>query len=165
MLFSTSNHLFVRFSSIVKEDLGALTANVTNPPHLEIEYGNLQGAVSKSNTDGSNEHMESQFSYPLVEEYCSLQTEKILGYPAYDEDKFVIGFFSHLTPSISLGYFTPIEQLKNEFDHADQMKAAYILSKAIESRCKTFYCITDFESLQSLMEAASSNNDITEKSV
>jgi hypothetical protein len=95
----------------------------------------------------------------------ALQTEKILGYPAYDEDKFVIGFFSHLTPSISLGYFTPIEQLKNEFDHADQMKAAYILSKAIESRCKTFYCITDFESLQSLMEAASSNNDITEKSV
>lgn len=154
-----------RFSSTVKEDLEVLATDVTNPRHLEIESGILQGAVSRSNTDGSFEDMELQFSYLLVEEYCSLQTEKALGYPAYDEDKFVIGFFSHLTPTIDLDHYIPIEQLENEFDHADQIKAACILSKAIESRSKTFYCIKDYKSLHSLLEIASSDKGKNVKSV
>jgi hypothetical protein len=149
----------------VKEDLEVLATDVTKPRHLEIESGILQGTVSKSNTDGSFEDMESQFSYLLVEEYCSLQTEKTLGYPAYDEDKFVIGFFSHSTPTIDLDHFIPIELSENEFDHADQMKAACILSKAIESHSKTYYCIKDFKSLNSLLEMASSDKGEKVKSV
>jgi hypothetical protein len=117
----------------------------------------MQGAISKSHTEGSVEDLESKFSYLLVEEYSSSQTTKVLGFPAFDEDKYVIGFFNHTAPTINIDNFIPIEKLEYDFDHVDQTKAAHILSEAVKCRSNACYCIKNYESLHSLLEKASTD--------
>ncbi len=111
---------------------------------------------SKSHTEESVEALETQLTYLLVEEYPSIRTGKVLGFPAFDEDKYVIGFFLHLTPTINIEHFTPIEELEDDFDHRkDQEKLARLLKDAIECYSNAIYCISNYDSLQSLLTIVS----------
>jgi hypothetical protein len=132
-------------------------ADITSTRHSDSAPSIMHGSISKSHTEGSGEDLESKFSYLLVEEYSSIRTMKVLGFPAFDEDKYVIGFFDHSTPTINIEHFFPIEQLEDDFDHTDQTKAAHILSEAIKCHSKACYYIKKYESLHSLLENASTD--------
>jgi hypothetical protein len=145
-----------RYSSQVKKDLQVLSS-VANPSYSKEFPNTLQGIISKSQTEDSLEARESQVTYLLAKNYHSMQTGSILGYPAFNEEKNLIGFFPELSPEISMDNFIPIHQLEMEFDDSEQENAAQILIDAIESHSETLYCISNYDSLQSLLSSASSD--------
>lgn len=92
----------------------------------------------------------------MANNYHSMQNGSVLGYPAFNEEKHVIGFFPELSPEIGMNNFIPIHQLEMEFDDIEQENAAQILNDAIESHSETLYCISNYDSLQSLLCSVSS---------
>lgn len=145
----------------MQNDLNLLVSSVTSCEQLTTSPDKINAAISKSMscTTVSFEELMSQFTYLLVKEYSSNKTKKVLGYPAFDEDRFVIGFFNHLTPSITANQFIAIEQLCDDFDRiTDQEVLTHILKEAICCRSQDIYCITNFDSLHSLLETASANS-------
>lgn len=112
----------------------------------------LQGVISKSHTEDSTEVWESQVTYLLAENYHTLQAGKALGYPAFNEEKLIIGFLGALSPGME--NFTPIHQLSKLFDETEQENVAEILKDAIENRKDTLYCISNYDTLQSLLSSA-----------
>jgi hypothetical protein len=144
----------------VQDDLKMLLSSVTKSQQVKMSPDKIQAAISKPMwyTKGNSGDLESQFTYLHIEKYCSIRTKKVLGYPAFDEDRYVIGFFNHLTPSIMADQFIAIEHLSDDFDKSiDQEAVAHILQDAIGCRSKAVYCITNYDSLQSLLETASRN--------
>lgn len=123
------------------------------------EYVQDEKPILLSSTIGISGEMVSQFTYLMVKKYSSSRTKKVLGYPAFDEDRYVIGFFDPLTPSLTADHFKAIELLRDDFDGTtDQEILAQILKEAIGCQSKDIYCVTNFDSLRSLLETASANS-------
>ncbi len=78
-----------------------------------------------------------------------------MGFPAFDEYKCVIGYFTNLTRAIKIDQYTSSDQMKDNFDRTDQAKAALMLTKAIECNSKAVYCIKNYDSIHDLIENAS----------
>ncbi len=86
--------------------------------------------------------------------YHTLRTGNALGYPAFNEEKLIIGFFEALSPDRK--NFIPIHQLETLLDDTERENAAKILKDAIENRKDNLYCISNYDTLQSLLSSASS---------
>jgi hypothetical protein len=145
-------------SSTVKQDFQVLAADIMSSCHSDTAFSIMQGEISKSksHTEGTIEDLESQLTYLLVREYSSIRTGKELGFPAFDEDMYVIGFFVHAPPTINIQHFIPTEQLEDDFDHRkDQESLARLLKDAIECHSKAVYSISNYDSLQSLLASVS----------
>ena len=102
----------------------------------------------------SIEELEDQVTYVLAKQYKSLRSGQRLGFPAFDADRQIIGFFQDSTSKIGMERFIPIRRLANDFGAVERDQAAQILRDAIESRSEALHCIKNYDSVNSLLASA-----------
>jgi len=102
----------------------------------------------------SIEELEDQVTYVLAKQYKSLRSGQRLGFPAFNADRQIIGFFQDSASKIGMERFIPIRRLANDFGAVERDQAAQILRDAIESRSEALHCIKNYDSVTSLLASA-----------
>jgi len=109
------------------------------------------------NDAGENaDELQSHVMYVLASvNYRDYQGRRIIyGLPAFNAQKQLIGFFRESLSSSSSNreIFVPVSWFKEDFGPFHQEQATQILSIAIESRIEVVRCVTDYDSLSTLLE-------------
>merc|ERR1711871_1788938 len=73
------------------------------------------------------ESRESEVEYVLAKQYKAARTGERLGFPAYNANKEILGFYKDVSGKVGVGQFTPISQHRNEFGPLEIMQATDIL--------------------------------------
>jgi hypothetical protein len=102
----------------------------------------------------SQEELESQVMYVLAKQYKSLRTGQRLGFPAFNIDKEIIGFFPESSTKVGVEKFISIHHLKQDFGAFERDQASQALKDSIASRSEALHCIKDYDSVSSLLASA-----------
>jgi hypothetical protein len=137
--------------------------NLTPPGNLSSNGAGAE-ILSYSNHD---EHDQSDFTsapeyfqtdvfYIFAKVFKSLKTDQVLGFPAYNEYKELIGFYkiSNLT-TIGSEDFDPIERYHDEFGPEELDQAKQVLKDALSRQSKAVCTLEDWGSLASMVEHVS----------
>lgn len=134
----------------------------TKMPHSMVSKGQIQASNTFSpssirrqqSEEDSQEELEAQVMYVLAKQYKSLRTGLRLGFPAFNSDKEIIGFFQESSNRAGMEKFLPIHHLKQDFGAFEREQASQILKDSIESRSEALHCIKDYDSVSSLLASA-----------
>jgi len=110
--------------------------------------------LTRQDVEESQEELESQVTYVLAKQFKALRTGHRLGFPAYNSEKKLLGFYQESNNQVGVERFVPISQLQEDFGPHEKDQAALILNEAIESRSEAVYSIKDYGSVSSLLESA-----------
>jgi hypothetical protein len=113
------------------------------PPHQLSPFG-----VRQENS------REGDVSYVLAKNYKSLRTGERLGFPAYNTDKELLGFYHESNHKLGVGQFIPIGRHREDFGPLEIMQATEILQEAIDSKSEAVHDIKEWGSLANLLDHA-----------
>jgi hypothetical protein len=125
---------------------GQGTANITPFSPSKLRH--------QQSEEESQEELESQVMYVLAKQYKSLRTGQRLGFPAFNVDKEIIGFFPESSTKVGVEKFISIHHLKQDLGVFEREQASQILKDAIASRSEALHCIKDYDSVSSLLASA-----------
>mmetsp|Transcript_8552 Transcript_8552/g.16116 ORF Transcript_8552/g.16116 Transcript_8552/m.16116 type:complete len:589 (-) Transcript_8552:61-1827(-) len=99
--------------------------------------------------------------YIFAKVFKSLKTDQVLGFPAYNDFKELIGFYKAMTlKSIGSVDFDPIERHYDEFGPEELSQAKQVLQDALSRQSKAVYALEDWDSLSSMVEHVSYSSNL-----
>jgi len=118
-----------------------------------------QAGLLGSNLDSqqralSNEPHESEVEYVLAKQYKTLRNGTRLGFPAFNPQKEILGFFREGNGKIGVGQFVPISHHCDDFGPLEILQASEILEDFIAKKSDAVHYLKDHASITSLLDAA-----------
>jgi hypothetical protein len=95
---------------------------------------------------------ESEVAYVLAKRYVSLRTGERLGFPAFTQNKELLGFYRET--SVGVGQFIPILRHSQDFGPMEIMQATDILQEAINNKSEAVHALKDWGSISNLLDHA-----------
>jgi hypothetical protein len=94
--------------------------------------------------------------------FKSLKTDKVLGFPTYNEYKELIGFYkaSNLTLGRNGDSFEPIVRYREEFGPDELIQAKRVLQDAMSRQSKAVLSLEDWGSVSNMIEHVSYSYNI-----
>uniref|UniRef100_A0A7S2MLS8 Uncharacterized protein n=1 Tax=Helicotheca tamesis TaxID=374047 RepID=A0A7S2MLS8_9STRA len=142
---------------------GSGLGNIT-PPRLMQQSGmpqhhpqitdleEIHEQQTEENFEG--EGQQANVEYILAKQYKSLRTGNVLGFPAFNAAKEILGFYRESSMKVGIGHFTPISRHKDEFGPSELEQATRILEDAIAKKSQAVHAMKDWGSLYSLIDHA-----------
>jgi len=96
---------------------------------------------------------KTDIHFVLAKLFKSIDTGKCLGFPAFNENKSLLGFYVESDRKLSSGTFVPLEHF-DEFGPNEISHAKLILEQAMEKNSQAVHEIKNFESLPSMLDHA-----------
>jgi hypothetical protein len=100
--------------------------------------------------DFETEVSKSDIRYILAKFFKSSSTKRCIGFPAFDDDMVLIGFYVESDRRLCSGSFDPLANF-NEFGPQEIGQAKQILEQAIEKQSEAVHDISNFDSLASMI--------------
>mmetsp|Transcript_31160 Transcript_31160/g.35953 ORF Transcript_31160/g.35953 Transcript_31160/m.35953 type:complete len:698 (+) Transcript_31160:358-2451(+) len=102
-----------------------------------------------------NDESECDVHYVLVKEYSLPRSSEPVGFPAYNSNCEVIGFYRESSSSIGISNFTNIIKMQHKFSPSDILELRKMLRSHIDSNSQAVYNLTEFGSVANLLDQAS----------
>jgi hypothetical protein len=102
--------------------------------------------------DDSN--IESEVAYVLAKEYKALRTGERLGFPAYNTNKEILGFYRESNGKVGVGSFHTLSRHRNDFGPLQVLQANEILENAIAKKSESVHALKDWGSMANLLDHA-----------
>jgi len=160
--FPPSNHSLTCFAE--NNTMVKLNSAMENTPRSKLlrENNNNEHMMYLNNHDDlreeqstvESEHVQTEVAYVLAKQYKSPKSGNLLGFPAYNTAKSLLGFYRESSTNVAVGQFTPITRLEHQFGATEQSQASRHLSDVIENTSKTLYVVNDWGSVASLIDHA-----------
>lgn len=98
------------------------------------------------------ERRQKKVEYILAKQFKSIRTGEQLGFPAFNSEKVIIGFYRESTMKVGVGRFVPLSKHKDEFGPRQMAQATLFLEDAIENNNSAVHSLRDWGSLQSMID-------------
>jgi hypothetical protein len=102
------------------------------------------------------ECLSTDVFYIFAKVFKSLKTDQVLGFPAYNEYKELLGFFN--VSALAVGRtedFVPIQKYQHEFGPEELIQAKQVLQNALSRQSKAVLTLDDWGSISSMVEHVS----------
>jgi hypothetical protein len=99
------------------------------------------------------ESRENEVEYVLAKQYKALRTGERLGFPAYSDNKEILGFYRE-QPGMAVRQFSPISRHRTDFGPLEIMQATEILEDAMSKKSEAVHSLKDWGSLENLLNQA-----------
>jgi hypothetical protein len=109
--------------------------------------------VQQRSLRAEEESRENEVEYVLAKQYKALRTGERLGFPAYSENKEILGFYRE-QPGGAVRQFSPISRHRNDFGPLEIMQATEILEDAIKKKSDAVHLLKDWGSIENLLNQA-----------
>ena len=100
------------------------------------------------------ESRESEVEFVLAKQYKALRSGERLGFPAYNANKEILGFYRESSTKVGVGQFIPISRHRNDFGPLEIMQATEILEDALEKKSDAVHALKDWGSISNLLDHA-----------
>ena len=104
--------------------------------------------------DSDFDGLQREVTHVLAIQYTSPHTGLSLGFPAFNQDKDIIGFYRESHSKVGVGRFVPLSRLEIDFSSTDRQKVSRCLIGALENRSPAVYSIHDWGSINHLVDHA-----------
>mmetsp|Transcript_24401 Transcript_24401/g.35831 ORF Transcript_24401/g.35831 Transcript_24401/m.35831 type:complete len:200 (-) Transcript_24401:60-659(-) len=118
-----------------------------------MQQSQMQHHMMDDDTFNSEEE-QANVEYILAKQYKSLRTGNVLGFPAYNAAKEILGFYRESSMKVGIGQFIPISRHKDDFGPSELAQAKRILEDAIVKKSQAVHAMKDWGSLYSLIDHA-----------
>jgi len=98
------------------------------------------------------ERRQKKVEHILAKQFKSIRTGEQLGFPAFNSEKVIIGFYRESTMKVGVGRFVPLSKHKDEFGPRQMAQATLFLEDAIENNNSAVHSLRDWGSLQSMID-------------
>lgn len=152
--FHTNQHMNQMEPDMQNRGMGHHDTNMhmLNRVHDESDLERLQD--DKVEEEIEAERRQKKVEYILAKQFKSLRTGLQLGFPAFNSEKVIVGFYRESTMKVGVGRFVPLSKHKDEFGPRQMAQATLFLEDAIENNSSAVHSLRDWGSLQSMIDHA-----------
>ena len=113
----------------------------------------LGTGVQQHSLRPEDESRENEVEYVLAKQYKALRTGERLGFPAYSENKEILGFYREQGGG-AIRQFSPISRHRNDFGPLEILQATEILEDAIKKKSDAVHSLKDWGSIENVLNQA-----------
>ena len=113
----------------------------------------LAAGVQPHSMRPEDESREDEVEYVLAKQYKALRTGERLGFPAYSENKEILGFYREQGGG-GVRQFSPISRHRNDFGPLEILQATEILEDAIKKKSDAVHSLKDWGSIDNVLNQA-----------
>ena len=117
---------------------------------LPAHHPDTGGTVGRRAASPSLMDRESEVEYVLAQQFKSVRNGQRLGFPAYSEDREILGFYCDSPRSAGLRQFMPISD--QDFGPAEKRHATNILDEAISTNSRAVQSVKDCGSIANVLD-------------
>lgn len=100
------------------------------------------------------QNREDEVAYVFAKQYKSPRTGEQCGFPAYNLDKELLGFYSDPTAGSGVAQFVPLGRYRDDFGPLEIMQATEALHDALDTKSELIYALKDWGSISNLLDNA-----------
>lgn len=100
-----------------------------------------------------DESRENEVEYVLAKQYKAVRTGERLGFPAYSENKEILGFYREQRAG-GARQFSPISRHRNDFGPLEILQATQILDDAINKKSEAVHSLREWGSIENVLDQA-----------
>ena len=123
-----------------------------NRPFDESDLERIQD--DRVEEEFETERRQKKVEYILAKQFKSIRTGEQLGFPAFNSEKVIVGFYRESSMKVGVGRFVPLSRHKDEFGPRQIAQATLFLEDAIENHSNAVHSLQDWGSLQSMIDHA-----------
>ena len=104
--------------------------------------------------DVLNESVETEVAYVLAKQYKAARTGERLGFPAYNANKEILGFYRESNGKVGVGSFHPLSRHRNDFGPLEVLQANEIFERAVANKSDAVHALKDWGTMANLLDHA-----------
>ena len=121
-----------------------------NQNHQESNLDSIQD--EKVNEEIEVKRIEKTIQYVLAKQFKSKRTDEQLGFPAFNHQKTIVGFYRESSVHLGVSRFVLLSQRMDDFGPSEILQATCVLEDVIKKNDRALHSIKDYKSLESLVE-------------
>mmetsp|Transcript_30265 Transcript_30265/g.46191 ORF Transcript_30265/g.46191 Transcript_30265/m.46191 type:complete len:669 (+) Transcript_30265:281-2287(+) len=100
------------------------------------------------------QNREDEVAYVFAKQYKLPRTGEQCGFPVYNLDKELLGFYNDPTAGSGVAQFVPLSRYRDDFGPLETMQATENLHDALDTKSELVYALKDWGSISNLLDNA-----------